>query len=76
MGIVVAVVVVLAIIVMWGIRQGHRAQRIVQARSQDLADATGLPAETIAAEIINRRITPGEWAVEHGLDPITFQPVQ
>jgi hypothetical protein len=45
-------------------------------RSRELADAIGLDAGDIEREIIDRHVTPGDWAVEHGLDRITFRPVR
>ena len=52
------------------------AIRVVARRSSELADATGLNATEIAAEIVTRRITPDDWAREHGLDPTTLRPQQ
>jgi len=65
-------VVALLVAVFWW-RQNRNAQRIVHLRSIQLAEATGFPAAAIAREIVSRRMTPGDWAMEHGLDPLTFR---
>jgi len=40
-----------------------------------LADRTGIPEDQIRREVIDDLLSPGEWAVRHGLDPLTFQPL-
>ena len=50
-----------------------KAMRIVKIHSYDLERATGIPADQIYQEMIKNQLTPGEWALMHGLDPMTFQ---
>jgi hypothetical protein len=50
-----------------------RAGRIVERRSRDLEQATGIPAGEIRRELREHGLTPGQWAIAHGLDPITFR---
>jgi hypothetical protein len=52
-----------------------KARRIVRRHAVTLAARTGRPADRIFREIIARRLTPGQWAAQHGLDPLTFQAV-
>jgi hypothetical protein len=68
-------VVIVVVAALW-IRQYRAAVRIVQLRSRQLAAATGVSAADIEREIRRRRITPGDWAAEHGLDRLTFDPVE
>lgn len=51
-----------------------QARTVVRRHAGTLADATGIPEERIYRDIVARRITPGQWAAEHGLDPMTFEP--
>lgn len=53
----------------------RQARTIVDDAAADLADATGLDYHDVRREIIRRKITPGEWALEHGLHPTTFRPL-
>lgn len=67
---------ILAVVVvgfLW-FRANQRANRIVNLRAEELAAATGRSAESIAADMRRRRMTPGDWARENGLDPMTFEP--
>lgn len=52
----------------------EQAMDIVRARARDLSAQTGEDPQAIADEIVRRQITPGDWAIEHGLNPITFEP--
>ena len=70
----VAVGVIVGLVVAWFVAMTVRALRIVRRRSEDLAAITGIPADMIRRDISRRQITPGEWAAQHGLDPITLQP--
>jgi len=70
--IIVGVVVALLAAFYW--RAYRKARRIVRLRAGELAIATGLDARDIEREIVARRITPGDWAVEHRLDRVTFRP--
>lgn len=67
------IVVVAALVAFYGYAT-VKARRIVRRRARDLAAATGLDAASIEAETRVRYMTPGDWACEHGLDPITFRP--
>lgn len=71
-GLLVVALAAVAIVIWIGVRQ--QANRIVRRRADDLARATGMPADQIAREIRDLKITPGQWAALHGLDPYTFQP--
>ena len=51
-----------------------RAHRIVERRSCQLEEATGVPAEEIRRELREHGLTPGQWAAANGLDPIMFYP--
>lgn len=51
-----------------------KARRILRERSNQLAAVTGIPATRIEEEMTSRRLTPGEWAQLHDLDPVTFEP--
>ena len=68
--IIAAAVILIALILIRYVR----VRLIVRRRSTDLAAATGLPAEQIRQQLIRDRLTPGEWALQHGLDPILFRP--
>lgn len=46
---------------------------IVQLRSRQLAEITGIDANEIEDEIVRRQISPGDWAAEHEPDPVTFR---
>jgi hypothetical protein len=70
--IILGVAVIAAVLVAW-FALSSRANSILLRRSQDLAKATGLPAEQIYREMRDRGLTPGGWAVEHGLDPMTLR---
>lgn len=52
----------------------RRAVEVVRAHSATLSRATGKDPRTIEAEIVQNGLTPGEWALANGLDPLTFQP--
>ena len=51
-----------------------RARSVVKRHAVTLSHITGMPADTIAREMRDGNMTPGEWAAQHGLDPMTFQP--
>ncbi len=73
MGVVVtALVVVVGLLVYLNLR----AHGIVRKHSRTLAARTGIPARQIQEEMVRGRLTPGEWAAIHGLDPLTFEPLQ
>lgn len=55
-------------------RANKRAHQIIERRAHDLARHSDRSAESIAAEMKHRRISPGDWAREHGLDPMTLEP--
>lgn len=71
-GFLVVALVAVAIVIWIGVNQ--QARRIVRRRADDLARATGMPADQIEREIRELKITPGQWAALHGLDPYTFEP--
>ena len=68
--IVVSAVVVVALVLLMYLR----ARLIVRRHSVTLSHITGIPSDVIAREMMDGNLTPGEWAVQHGLDPMTFQP--
>ena len=68
----IALMVVGPLVLLW-IRQYRYARRVTTLRARELSSATGIPSDRIEREILQRRITPGEWAREHGLDPLTFR---
>ena len=41
-----------------------------------LAHRTGTKASDIERELTERKVTPSDWATEHGLDPLTLKPRQ
>lgn len=67
-----ALVVVVLIVLLW-IRQYRYARKILALRARQLSVETGIPVDDIEREILHRRITPGDWAREHGLDPLTLR---
>lgn len=68
----IALVVVGLLVLLW-IRQYRYARRVTALRARQLSSETGIPSDRIAREILQRRITPGDWAREHELDPLTFR---
>ena len=68
--IVVGAVVVVALVLLMYLR----ARSIVRRHSVTLSHITGIPSDVISREMRDGNLTPGEWAVQHGLDPMTFQP--
>ena len=68
--VVVGVVVVVALMLLMYLR----ARSIVRRHSVTLSHITGIPSDVIAREMTDGNLTPGEWARQHGLDPMTFQP--
>lgn len=70
MEIILIIVVVGAI---WYIVQQRKARAIVRQHSVTLSRQTGIASAQIEREMIERKLTPGEWAREHGLHPITFE---
>ena len=67
-----ALVVVGLLVLLW-IRQYRYARRVTALRARQLSSETGIPSDLIEREILQRRITPGDWAREHELDPLTFR---
>ncbi len=67
-----AVFVVVGLLALLWFRQYRYARRVTELRARQLSTITGTPADEIEREILQRRITPGDWAREHGLDPLTF----
>jgi hypothetical protein len=63
----------LAVAVVIGLGVHHQSNRIVRRRAAELARATGIPADQIAHDLRHLKITPGQWAALHGLDPMTFE---
>lgn len=53
------------------------AVQTIRTRAADLEAATGMPAKEIEEEIAEYGMTPGEWGIRHGLDPMFFyQPTE
>ncbi len=69
-----AVVLVVLAVVGFVVYLNIRARSIVRRHSRTLAARTGIPVHQIEQEMARHRLTPGEWAARHGLDPLTFQP--
>ncbi len=61
------IVVVLFFVLMY-----LRSRSIAKRHAATLSQITGIPADQILREMINRNQTPGEWAERHGLDRWTF----
>lgn len=60
---------------LWGLPvvRYRQAVAVVRTHAQTLSAATGQDARAIQEEIIRSGMAPGEWAVAHDLDPITFR---
>jgi hypothetical protein len=67
------VVIVVGLLALLWFRQYRQALKVTHLRAVELSTVTGIPAEEIEREILRRRITPGDWAREHELDPLTFR---
>jgi len=72
--ILVAVAGVLFWLWVWPFMRLQKASQIATAHALRLSAVTGIPAETIYRQMRDGNLTPGEWAVAHGLDPYTFTP--
>lgn len=75
-GLAISAVVLGVLFWLWGwpVVQYRRAVGVVAGHVHALSAATGQDARAIQEEIIRNGMTPGEWAVAHDLDPITFAP--
>jgi predicted metalloprotease len=71
-GLLIASLLAVAIVIWIGV--SAQSKRIVRRRAAELSRATGIPAEQVEHEIHHLKITPGQWASLHGLDPMTFRP--
>lgn len=71
----IAILIVGLLVLAW-FRMDRQARRVSHLRALELSRVTGIPSEQIEREIVQRRITPGDWAREHGLDPLTFRTHQ
>jgi hypothetical protein len=67
----IAILLMGLLVLLWN-RQYRLARSVTRRRAHELSVHTGIPAAQIEQEILRRRITPGDWAREHGLDPLTF----
>ena len=67
-------ILILGLIVVWYVIQNSKAKSIVRQHSATLSRRTGIPAAQIERQMIEQRLTPGEWAARHGLDRVTFEP--
>lgn len=75
----IVIVLVVVLIVLWLIarlRAAVRTNALLNRHAKSLSAVTGVPAPVIKDELLLRQLTPGDWAIEHGLDPMTFQPVE
>lgn len=52
----------------------YHTKRTISNHSKRLAGITGRSATQIYNEMIQKSLTPGEWAERNGLDPISFKP--
>ena len=77
-GLVILILVSGVLFWLWGlpIVRYRQAVAVVRTHAQTLSAAAGQDAHTIQEEIVRSGMTPGEWAVAHDLDPITFKPIQ
>lgn len=70
--IALSVLAVVAVAWLLLLRQGTNVAR---AHAMTLSVRTGIPVGQICGEMLRNGLTPGEWAVRHGLHPITFEPI-
>jgi hypothetical protein len=66
-------VLIVGVVVLLWIRQYRHARRVTYLRALELSTVTGISVEKIEREILQRQMTPGDWARERGLDPLTFR---
>lgn len=68
------IVGVIALVGYW-VYKTVRANNVLRRHSRTLADITNVPSKRIYREMRDQRLTPGQWASNHRLDPMTFKPV-
>lgn len=71
----VVIGVLVAAYVVSKVVSSNRADQALYRRAQELSGRTGKRAEEIYHDMRRRKLTPGEWAMERGLDPMTFKPL-
>jgi hypothetical protein len=58
----------------WWYWKQLRSRRAVNQAAERLATVTCRSSDDVAREILDRNLTPGEWAAAQGLDPVSFAP--
>lgn len=69
--------IIVAVVVVAGwLWLNSKAKGIARRHAKTLSQRTGIPADRIYREMKDGNLTPGEWASQHGFDPMSFEPRQ